>query len=605
MSVRQIIFKSFLCLCLLACAGSGPGAGPLDGSTSVGGPVGGGNYAAGPVSLPSPVTINKNLIVCENVAGPTVECRGSAGAVPAYSRVTVSVHPAGFAAWREKLQSLFLGTAYAAGFSTIVNADGTGAFTATVEASKGEVIQIQVGASRLLLKVPDELGSVSGSTGTMKNMTVDSDGNIWFSGRPAPAKKIGFRWTSLFFSEAQAAMAEPDGMATDSQRVLLNEQPSLANAPGFSVREGRINEAAGLPERNPEGASCGVAADTGAELSADAAVAARCEVKRLAAGSDMPEAVASFPGCVQDDIRFIRPVRKYDNAAVPHNYVMVGIRRSIYIVNVDQVPGQIVKRTVYPSEVLSADDLGDNVYVTLNGDSLPDSAAKIYLVSKVSWGNFAASCVDQTGFEEDFAAYLGLQSVASVDTWGSQFALAGRYAEGYRILTGSSSPEFIYSTAPKEIFRSPFPLEVAILERDWNLTRNVFAVLAAAEKRLYLVEDYRGVEDGRYVDRIAAYTFDLSAYTAPYSLKIDRDNGQLAFLDRGADSTRLVILPFRADSGAEVDLAAAIVRDLGNVTPSGLVRVQRSGMEGEWTVNSGGNTVQRFNSASLSATASR
>jgi hypothetical protein len=589
----------------LACAGSGPGAGPIDGSASVGGSVGGGNYAAGPVSLPTPVTINKNLIVCENVAGPTVECRGSAGAVPPYSRVTVSVHPAGFASWREKLQSVFIGTAHAAGFSIIVNADGTGAFTATVEASKGEVIQIQVGASRLLLTVPDELGSVSGSTGTMKNMTVDSDGNIWFSGRPAPAKKVGFRWTSLFFSEAQAATVEPGGMATDSQRVLFNEPPSLANEPELSVGQGRIGEAVVMPERNPEGASCGVAADTATELSADAAVATRCEVKRLAAGSDAPEVVASFPGCVQGDIRFIRPVRKYDNAAVPHNYIMVGIRRSIYVVNVDQVPGQIVKRTVFPSEVLSADDLGDNVYVTLNGDSLPDSAPKIYLVSKVSWGNFASSCVNQSGLEDELRYYSGLQSVVSGDTWGIQFALAGRYAEGYRVLTGSSSLEFIYSTAPKEIFRSPFPLEVAILERNWEMTRNVFAVLAAAEKKLYLVEDYRGVEDGLYVDRIAVYTFDLSAYTAPYSLKVDRDNDQLAFLDRSANGTRLVVLPFQADSGAEVDLAAAIVQDLGNVTPSGLVRVQRSGMEGEWTVNSGGTTVQRFNNASLSATASR
>ena len=583
MSVRHFIFKSFLLLSLLACAGSGPGAGPIDGSAS----VGGGHYAAGPVSLPSPVTINKNLIVCENVAGPTVECRGSAGAVPPYSRVSVSVHPAGFASWRDKLQSIFLGTAHAAGFSTVVNADGTGSFTATVEASKAEVIQIQVTGSRLLLTVPDELSSVSGSTGTMKNMTVDSDGNIWFSVRPAPAKKVGFRWTSLFFSEAQAAMVEPEGTTV------------------YSASQSRIIEFIMLPERSPEGASCGVAADTAAELSADAAVTTRCEVKRLAAGSDTPEVVASFPGCVQDDIRFIRPVKKYDNVSVMHSYILVGIRRSIYVVNVDQARGQILKRTVFPDDVLSADDLGDNIYVTLSGESLPDSDSKIYLISKVSWGNFAASCVSTMGFEDDFAAYSGLQSIASVDTWGSQFALTGSYAEGFRVLTGSSSPEFIYSTAPKEIFRSPYPLEVAILERNWEMTRSVFGVLAAAEKKLYLVEDYRAVEGGRYVNRIAVHTFDLSAYSAPYSLKVDRDNDQIAFLDRGAGGTRLVILSFQADTGAEVDLASAIIQDLGNVSPSGLVRVQRSGMEGEWTVNSGGNAVQRFNSANLPNTAAR
>ncbi|HEX5033242.1 MAG TPA: hypothetical protein VFW62_02065, partial [bacterium] len=295
MSVRQILVQFLLCLSLLACAGSGPGAGPLDGSASVSGPVGGGNYAAGPVSLPSPVTINKNLIVCENIAGPNVECRGSAGAVPAYSRVTVSVHPAGFASWRNKVQSLFMGTAHAAGFAIAVNADGAGAFSATVEAAKDEIIQIQVGDAKLLLKVPDELGSVSGSTGTMKNMTVDSDGNIWFSGRPAAAKKIGFRWTSLFFSEAQAA--------------TFASQPNLAQEHQFSHREEVAMVAVYLPERNPEGALCGSPADTGAELSADRLVASRCEVKRLAAGSDAPETVVSFPGCVQDDIRFIRPVK--------------------------------------------------------------------------------------------------------------------------------------------------------------------------------------------------------------------------------------------------------------------------------------------------------
>lgn len=582
----------------MACAGSGPGAGPLDGSASVGGPVGGGNYAAGPVSLPSPVTINKNLIVCENIAGPNVECRGSAGAVPPYSRVTVSVHPAGFASWGSKLQSLFLGTAHAAGFSIIVNADGTGAFSATVEASKDEVIQIQVGGARLLLKVPEELGSVSGSTGTMKNMTVDSDGNIWFSSRPAPAKKIGFRWTALFFSEAQAAPA-PEAPAFESPAATFASQPNLAQEPQFSVREEVAMAAVLLPERNPEGAFCGAPADTGAELSADRSVATRCEVKRLAAGSDAPETVVSFPGCGQDDIRFIRPVKKHDASAVPHNYILVGIRRSIYVVNVDAVPGQIVKRIVFPSEPLSADDLGDDIYVTLNGNALPESDSKIYLISKVSWGNFGSSCVSSMGLEEDMVVYQGLQGVVSVDTWGSQFAMAGRYAEGYRILTGSSSLEFIFSNRPKEIFRSPVPLEVAIVERNWDLTRSVFAVLAAAEKKIYLVDDFMGRENGRYVERTLVYAFDLSAYTSPYSLKVDRDNDQIAFIDRGAEGTRLVLLPYRADLGAEIDLAGAIVRDLGNVTPSGLVRVQRSGMEGEWTVNLGGTEVRRFTSASL------
>lgn len=592
MSVRHNIIKSLLCLTLVACAGSGPGdlSTPIDGSASVGG---GGNYAAGPVSLPAPATLNKNLIVCENVAGPTVVCRGSAGAAPAFAKVNVSVHPAGFASWRDKLESLFIGTANAAGFSVVVTADGSGAFSATVEAVKDEVIQIQVGSTRLLLTVPEELGSVSGASGTMKNMTVDSDGNIWFSRQEAAPKRIAFRWTSLFFSEAQAAQEVPSRRVIPADAAVDSlPLPDSASAARVISSRGEVAPEVLPAEQNPEGAACSGPAETASELSADAQVTTRCEVKRLTPGSDTPEVVVTFPGCVQDDVRFIRPTKKNDNASVMHSYILVGIRRSIYVVEVGTAPAKIVKRLVFPAEVLSADDLGDDIYVTLNGQSLPESAPKVYMIEKVSWGDFDAACIDNMGLQEDLAVYQGIQSVVSVDTWGNQFVLAARFAEGYRLIAGMASLEFVYTQAPKEIFRSASPMEVVQIARNWQANRNVYAVLVRAEKKLYLLQTDTAT------NQVEEYSFDLSAFNDPYGLRVDRDNQQVAFIDRGTDSSRLVLLPYTADKTIGVDLNGAVLRDLGNVTPSGLVRVLR-GAESEWTVNCGGNNVQRFDSLTL------
>lgn len=601
MSVRHNIFKSLLCLSLVACAGSGPGdlSNPIDGSASVGGPVGGGNHAAGPVSLPAPATLNKNLIVCENIAGPNVVCRGSAGAAPAFAKVTVSVHPAGFASWRDKLQSIFIGTAHAAGFTTIVSADASGAFSATVEAVKDEVIQIQVGGTRLLLTVPEELGTVSGSTGTMKNMTVDSDGNIWFSRRESAPKKMAFRWTSLFFSEAQAAQEAPNRLVVpvDAEVARPGATNQLIDARTFSS-EGDVAPAEVPAERNPQGASCSGPAEVATELSSDANIPSRCEVKRLTLGSDSPEVVASFPGCAQDDIRFIRPTKKTDNSLVLRSYILVGIRRSIYVVDVSSSPAKVIKRFVFPAEVLSAEDLGEDIYVTLSGESLLENAPKIYMMTKVSWGNFESACIDEMGLQDEMAVYQGIQSVASVDTWGNQFVLSGRYAEGYRLIAGIGSMEFLYTQAPKEIFRSASPIEVVIASRNWDASQAVYAVLSKTEKRLYLLHANAST------NRVEVYDFDLSAYKDPYSLKVDRDNHQLAFLDRGAESSRLILLPYETDKSVTVDLQAAVVKDLGNITPSGLVRVLR-GSESEWTVNGGGNTVLRFNSLDLNGISMR
>src|SRR5918996_3595362 len=83
--------RTLLLAALVACSGGG---GPMGGSGPVGGALdsSGGNYAAGPVSLPSPSTLNKNLIVCENVAGPRVECRGSDGAASPNARIKLTVY---------------------------------------------------------------------------------------------------------------------------------------------------------------------------------------------------------------------------------------------------------------------------------------------------------------------------------------------------------------------------------------------------------------------------------------------------------------------------------------------------------------------------------
>lgn len=202
---------------LLACSGgAGPGAegmagGPMDGS---------GNYAAGPMSLPAPSIINKGLVSCENVPGPTVQCRGTAGAVPANARVKLTVYGRHIAAAPHWSDWLVPSAQAVPGNTSICNANGAGAFglagECSVIAATGEKIGICVASgdacvsAELLLTVPVEGGVVSGATATIKSMSTTSDGYIIFGRRAEPRKEsaFAFRWTDLFFGTARAQEAE-------------------------------------------------------------------------------------------------------------------------------------------------------------------------------------------------------------------------------------------------------------------------------------------------------------------------------------------------------------------------------------------------------------
>ncbi|MCC6272515.1 MAG: hypothetical protein IT572_03525 [Deltaproteobacteria bacterium] len=202
---------------LLACSGgAGPGAegmagGPMDGS---------GNYAAGPMSLPAPSIINKGLVSCENVPGPTVQCRGTAGAVPANARVKLTVYGRHIAAAPHWSDWLVSSAQAVPGNTSICNANGAGAFglagECSVIAATGEKIGICVASgdacvsAELLLTVPVEGGIVSGATATIKSMATTPDGYIIFGRRAEPRKEsaFAFRWTDLFFGTARAQEAE-------------------------------------------------------------------------------------------------------------------------------------------------------------------------------------------------------------------------------------------------------------------------------------------------------------------------------------------------------------------------------------------------------------
>lgn len=204
---------ALLLAALLSCSGgAGPGAeggvgGPMDGS---------GNYAAGPMSLPAPSIINKGLVMCENVPGPTVQCRGSDGAVPANSRVKLTVYGR-YAAAGKGWSDWLLPSAHAVpGNTAICNANGAGAFgqagDCSVIAATGEKIGICVTngtactSAELLLTVPVEGGVVSGATAIIKSLSTTPDGYIIF-GRRSDSKagaKSAFRWTDLLLGRAHA-----------------------------------------------------------------------------------------------------------------------------------------------------------------------------------------------------------------------------------------------------------------------------------------------------------------------------------------------------------------------------------------------------------------
>ncbi|MFO1464077.1 MAG: hypothetical protein U1F66_09880 [bacterium] len=199
-----------------ACSGGGPGGS--------GGPVGsaldaGGNYAAGPMNLPAPSIINKNMIYCDNVAGPTVECRGSEGAVPANSRIRLTVY--GRFSDRRSWSDWLIPSARAfPGNFDFCNANAAGAFgqipgDCSVVAVTGEKIGICVASGdvcaspEIVLTVPVEGGTVNGSTGVIKSMGTTPDGYIIFGRREGGhgSKRQAFHWTDLFFGTAHAEEA--------------------------------------------------------------------------------------------------------------------------------------------------------------------------------------------------------------------------------------------------------------------------------------------------------------------------------------------------------------------------------------------------------------
>ncbi|HKX13049.1 MAG TPA: hypothetical protein VJP40_07845 [bacterium] len=202
---------------LAAC--SGGAGGPMGGSGPVGGSLdSGGNYAAGPVSLPSPSTLNKNLIVCENVAGPRVECRGSDGAASPNAHIKLTVYSR-FSAIQKSWTDYLIPSAQAlVGNTDFCDANATGAFGASgdcsVVAASGEKIGIceakadnTCGGPELVITVPVEGGTSSGSSGIIKSLSVDPDGNIIFGRRSKPAGR-SFSLLSLFWGTAQAQPVE-------------------------------------------------------------------------------------------------------------------------------------------------------------------------------------------------------------------------------------------------------------------------------------------------------------------------------------------------------------------------------------------------------------
>ncbi len=201
---------------LLACSGGGmPGAGGVDGGAL----DAGGNYAAGPMSLPAPSIINKGLIYCDNVAGPTVECRGRDGAVPVNSRIKLTVYDrfSDRRSWTDWMVSTANATP---GSTDFCNANGSGAFGQTpgdcsVIASTGEKVGICVAkgdtciSAELVLTVPVEGGTVLGSSAVIKAMSSTPDGSVIIIRRsePTPSIRLAWRWTDLFFGTAQAQEA--------------------------------------------------------------------------------------------------------------------------------------------------------------------------------------------------------------------------------------------------------------------------------------------------------------------------------------------------------------------------------------------------------------
>lgn len=534
-----------LALLLVACSGGagGPVGGGMDGGGGgPGGPVGGsGNYAAGPVSLPSsanaplnPVDIAK--ISCVKFPGPQFVCDGRNNSVPPNTKVEFRIFAPAAATPRDS-------------FSVI--ADGEGVWTVSRDGVPGESVEIcpiinGVCYSALYVVIaPDNVG-VQAIPGTNKNLVIDSQGRSWHS---RLMSKPSRSWTSWLIGEAHAEEAAP---------------PTL-NAECRGVR---------------------------AEAEAPVPEASRCNLYSQSSDG-LAKVELSFDNCNQSDITSIVSA---EDPTTREPLLLVAVKRSIYVVK--QAPvATVVRRYNFPGTVSAVLSQGTHYAILVASPDRP----LFFLDLRNRDNPQEVGCYDLDDDLKGLKQVTSSQSLKNNFALAGFFESDG--VSEYRVLVGSyvgGGTQF--SQLPATLQRSASPLEVRILEANENAI--TVAVLQNSEKKLSFIRhpySRAGVlyllgatpSDATYEVPLASLAFGGAPYAVqrPQLLEVDPVYREVGFVDFTEAGTKLVTIPYNVTpaGGMLTYPRSTVVSEIGREAPA-FLRVDEATKDGTW--NYGGNHGQ-------------
>jgi len=549
---------AFLGVVLLwACSGGVGGAVDGGGTTGVGGPVGGGNFAAGPMSLPAPTIVAPNnpvewvYISCTNVVGPNVECKGNTRSVPPNTEIQFSIFAPAAAVARDT-------------FTAVAGADGS--WLTAHAAAAGESIEIcpkVKGTCQDLryFKIPPEGSTVDGSAGTMKNFVIDSSGNSWHSRLWPRGFSFGTLLASLWIPEARAETA------------VGGYTPVIC--PTSGPIQVTLYDPASAPPADPSS----------------------CSLFRMARGDPASASMVNFDDCEQTDIHAIIST-KIPLTGAP--ILLVAVKNRVYVVDISKVP-TITWTYTFPDEVAAITDQGGGRFILAAkvAAATTGNPRAFYYLDIAKKAALGAGCYSSNDF------LRGLETVTSSDSLNDAFAMVVYNNSGnYQVFAGRTQPGVVtFHNQPMPISApNANPLEVKVLNVEPDYV--YLAVLNGGEKKITLIKHYFPSTDVVQSDAPADVVKEIGleglalgaaplSVSRPQLFNANRDTHELVFLDIGEQGSRLITLPYNISHGDWTMVTTASAVSLGNAGPAFLRHDDSTGSDGGWAYNDGSYRIQR------------
>jgi len=542
-----------LLLWVMACSG---GAGP-GGEGVNGGALDSGNWAAGPVSLPAPTMINKAMVYCDNVPGPTVQCRGDDGAAPHNARIRLTVYPR-FASAEPGWSDWLIPTARAlSGNVDFCDANAAGGFGQTgdcaVIASAGEKIGICVASgnncigSEILMTAPVDGGTSNGSAAPIKALSTTPDGFIIFGNKAPkePTRKLAFDWSSLLLGNAWAQEAEPIPDLTPAA-------PTAALCAGHPQSQADVSAAYKVP-------------------------AGEWTTIKQQKGSAGSQALFRFPGR-QDDLNAVNA----DNIG-NINYISLAFKNTLYIVV--RETRRPIATIVFPAPIKS-----------MNGDG-----AMLSVFLEVPKGDPSQFQVAADSFDTNCSLStesIGLTRPNSMDHNIGQYVPPG---EGFHVpipfevsgSVGEQAGTAEYLVLYRQEGAGTISPYEGMVFRQRDLLKDFIIVSVTPERALMVVLDPTGkrvvfISRNPETGDTQNYPVSLeSIATFPVTMKLIkpfRGSPQLMLLDSGETGAKAWWIPMQVDEGVPptLNLRAAQSVDLGPIVADTLERIEPATLN-QWT----------------------